>query len=146
MFGAKDSATASTNGSLLQLRALDWDTDGPFKNFATVVVYHPNAGEGNAWANVGFAGWTASITGFSEQQIGLSEIGVSPTPHTNVLHTRVCLTFTWCIVSAGMYSYPPHLFSTVSTRRRVPSLPSSSSAGILLQHTHPSDSPQVTIS
>ena len=78
MFGAKDSATQeSRGGKLLQLRALDWDTDGPFKNYASIVVYHPNAGQGNAWANVGFSGWTASITGFSERQLGLSEIGVS---------------------------------------------------------------------
>lgn len=77
MFGAKDSATASRGGKLLQLRALDWDTDGPFKNYATITVYHPNDGEGHAWANVAFAGFTGSVTGFSEKQIGLSEIGVS---------------------------------------------------------------------
>ena len=40
MFGAKDSATQqSMGGSLLQLRALDWDVEGPFKNHATIVVY-----------------------------------------------------------------------------------------------------------
>ena len=77
MFGAKDSATQSRGGKLLQLRALDWDVDGPFRNFATIVVYHPNPGNGNAWANLGFTGWMAAITGFSEQQIGMSEIGVS---------------------------------------------------------------------
>ena len=39
MFGAKDSAThESRGGKLLQLRALDWDTDGPFKEHAAVVV------------------------------------------------------------------------------------------------------------
>ena len=72
MFGAKDSATQSRGGKLLQLRALDWDVDGPFRNFATIVVYHPNPGNGNAWANLGFTGWMAAITGFSEQQIGMS--------------------------------------------------------------------------
>jgi hypothetical protein len=80
MFGAKDSATReSRDGKLLQLRALDWDTDGPFKNYATIVVYHPSAegAGGHAWANVGFSGWTASITGFSSSQLALSEIGVS---------------------------------------------------------------------
>jgi isopenicillin-N N-acyltransferase-like protein len=77
MFGARDSATRSRGGKLLQLRALDWDVEGPFKNFAAIVVYHPNPGEGHAWANVGFAGFTASVTGFSEAQLGLSEIGVS---------------------------------------------------------------------
>jgi isopenicillin-N N-acyltransferase-like protein len=77
MFGAKDSATRSRGGKLLQLRALDWDVDGPFKNHAAIVVYHPEEGHGYPWANVGFHGWTASITGFSSQQLGLSEIGVS---------------------------------------------------------------------
>lgn len=77
MFGAKDSATKSRGGKLLQLRALDWDTDGPFKDYPAVVVYHPESGKGHAWANVGFAAWTGSITGFSESQIGISEIGVS---------------------------------------------------------------------
>ena len=105
------------HGAPRQLRALDWDTTGPFKNYAVatltgafflfsllhsrsygeslyakqtlvanavapssiqaIVVYHPAAGEGHAWANVGFGGWTGSITGFSSQQLALSEIGVS---------------------------------------------------------------------
>ena len=77
MFGATGSATKSRGGKLLQLRALDWDVDGPFKDHACIVVYHPNVGAGMPWANVGFHGWTASITGFNQQQLGLSEIGVS---------------------------------------------------------------------
>jgi len=77
MFGASGSATQSRGGSLLQLRALDWDVEGPFKNYATVTVYHPNKGDGHAWANVAFSGFTASVTGFSEARLGISEIGVS---------------------------------------------------------------------
>ena len=87
MFGANGRATAhSLGGALLQLRALDWDVDGPFRNYPTVTVYHPPAdnategaggGRGHAWANVGFAGWMASITGYSSRKLGLSEIGVS---------------------------------------------------------------------
>jgi isopenicillin-N N-acyltransferase-like protein len=75
MFGAAGSATP--DGHLLQLRALDWDVDGPFKNYPTITVYHPRPGEGHAWANVGFAGFTASVTGFSSARLGVSEIGVS---------------------------------------------------------------------
>ena len=37
MFGAWGNATASRDGNLLQLRALDWDTDGPFKNHHVLV-------------------------------------------------------------------------------------------------------------
>ena len=61
MFGAWGNATASRGGKLLQLRALDWDVDGPFKNYPAVVVYHPsNASDGHAFANVGFTGWAAA--------------------------------------------------------------------------------------
>ena len=78
MFGAWGDATASRGGKMLQLRALDWDTDGPFKDFPAVVVYHPsNASDGHAWANVGFSGWIASITGMSSAGLSISEIGVS---------------------------------------------------------------------
>lgn len=84
MFGAWGNATATRDGKLLQLRALDWDVDGPFRNFHTVTVYHPKQDPaypdqppGHAWANVGFAGWTASVTGMSSVPLGMSEIGVS---------------------------------------------------------------------
>jgi len=75
MFGAWGAATPDKN--LLQLRALDWDVDGPFKNYAAIVVYHPNEGNGHAWANIGFPGWTASVTGMSSTSLAMSEIGVS---------------------------------------------------------------------
>ena len=75
MFGAK--GTATPHGDLLQLRALDWDVDAPFRNYATITVYHPNDGDGHAWANLAFSGFSASVTGFSSTQLGVSEIGVS---------------------------------------------------------------------
>jgi hypothetical protein len=31
MYGAWSDAVANTNSKLMQLRALDWDVDGPFK-------------------------------------------------------------------------------------------------------------------
>lgn len=40
MFGAWGMATAG--GKLIQLRALDWDFDGPYRKYATVTVYHPS--------------------------------------------------------------------------------------------------------
>ena len=54
MFGAWGNATLSSDGKLLQLRALDWDTEGPFKDYPAIVVYHPT--DGNAFANIGFTG------------------------------------------------------------------------------------------
>eukprot|EP00658_Telonema_sp_P-2_P032909 TRINITY_DN24262_c0_g1_i1.p1 TRINITY_DN24262_c0_g1~~TRINITY_DN24262_c0_g1_i1.p1 ORF type:complete len:489 (+),score=146.71 TRINITY_DN24262_c0_g1_i1:90-1469(+) len=78
MFGAWGNATASRGGKLLQLRALDWDVDGPFKNYPALVVYHPaNQSYGHPWANFGLVGWTASITGMSSAGLAISEIGVS---------------------------------------------------------------------
>ena len=40
MFGAWDEALASGNG-LLQMRSLDWDMGGPFRDFPHITVYHP---------------------------------------------------------------------------------------------------------
>jgi hypothetical protein len=71
----------SKTGHAYQLRALDFDTTGPFKDFPQVTVYHPS--QGNAWAQVGWPGNIGVLTGFSEQSLAISEIGVS----------QACLTF-----------------------------------------------------
>jgi len=73
MFGAWGNATLTSK--LIQLRALDWDTDGPFKDYPALVVYHPS--NGNVFANLGFTGWIGSITGINEKRLSISEIGVS---------------------------------------------------------------------
>jgi hypothetical protein len=78
MFGAWGNATKSRGGKLLQLRALDWDIDGPFKEYAAIVVYHPSdEKDGHAFANVAFTGFTGSVTGMSSAPLAVSEIGVS---------------------------------------------------------------------
>jgi len=74
MFGAWGKATPT--GALLQLRALDWDTDGPFKDYPALIVYHPTE-SGHVFANLGFTGWIGSITGLSSARLSISEIGVS---------------------------------------------------------------------
>jgi hypothetical protein len=66
--------------NLLQLRALDWDTNGPFRDYSQVTVYHPdptNSTQGHSWVNIGFTGFLGSLTGISSQQLAISEIGVS---------------------------------------------------------------------
>ena len=64
MYGAWGTATQQTNSGLMQLRALDWDVDGPFKDYPEITVYHPsNASNGHAFANIGWTGWIGSITG-----------------------------------------------------------------------------------
>jgi isopenicillin-N N-acyltransferase-like protein len=76
MLGAWGPATSKgpTNGGLLQLRALDWDTDGPFQAFPLLLVRHPsNAEEGHAYATVGYPGMVGSITGYSAADLAISE-------------------------------------------------------------------------
>lgn len=73
MFGGWGPATANTSSGLVQLRALDWSTDGPFQQFPVLAVYHPAAGYGQTFASMGWAGLMGSITGYSSAQMAISE-------------------------------------------------------------------------
>ena len=75
MIGAWGRATAG--GKTLQLRALDWDTDGPFRDYPAVTVYHPTTPGSHSFAIVGLLGFIGAFTGQSSAQLGVSEIGVS---------------------------------------------------------------------
>jgi len=78
MFGMWGKALDPTSTTkLLQLRALDWDMDGPFRNYPSITVYHPNPGQGNTFALVGMTGFIGGLTGVSDKQLAISEIGVS---------------------------------------------------------------------
>jgi len=76
MFGAWGAAVP-VGGALLQLRALDWNMDGPFRDYSQITVYHPATGYGHAFANVGFSGFIGGLTGASATQLGISEIGAT---------------------------------------------------------------------
>lgn len=93
MFGAHQTATP--DGGLLQLRALDWDTDGPFKNFPQLTVYHPS--EGEAFVTLGFTAWVGALSGMSSKQMGISEIGVSYPDATFGAESRVGVPFTFLL-------------------------------------------------
>jgi len=73
-FGAWGDALAE-GYDLLQLRALDWNMDGPFKNFPSMTVYHPNEGDGHPFVNIGMQGFIGGLTGASAN-LAISEIGV----------------------------------------------------------------------
>ena len=77
MFGAWGEATGA--GALLQLRALDWETGGPFQRFPQVTVYHASdsARDGHSFVTVGWSGWIGAVSGMSDVALGISEIGVS---------------------------------------------------------------------
>jgi hypothetical protein len=74
MVGAWGPATQqSSSGSLVQLRALDFMTNGPIQSVPVIAVYHPNAGNGHAFATVSWAGFIGAITGISSAPVGVCE-------------------------------------------------------------------------
>jgi isopenicillin-N N-acyltransferase-like protein len=98
MFGAGPSATV--NHRLIQLRALDWDVDGPFKNYAQITVYHPDKTtdtDGQAFANIGFTGFVGSVSGVSSEMLSISEIGVSFPDSTFGGETRFGVPFVFLL-------------------------------------------------
>jgi len=96
MFGAWGDALAD-GYSLIQLRALDWDMDGPFRNYPQVTVYHPNQGNGQPFANVGFSGFVGSFSGMSSVQMATSEIGVDFPDSTFGKESRIGVPFTYLL-------------------------------------------------
>jgi isopenicillin-N N-acyltransferase-like protein len=71
MFGAWGKATP--NGNVVQLRALDWDFDGPYRKYPLAIIYHPsNPKDGNKWMNIGFMGWLGVISGVNEHRVAVS--------------------------------------------------------------------------
>lgn len=97
MFGAWAEAIP-TDYSLIQLRALDWDTEGPFRDYPQVTIYHPNknATGQHTFANVGFSGFIGSFSGMSES-LGTSEIGVSYPDETFGSESRFGIPFTYLL-------------------------------------------------
>jgi len=73
MVGAWGEATnnITKNGPLYQLRALDWDTDGPFQKYPLFLVYHPD--QGHTFGILTWAGFLGTVTGISSIPMGVSE-------------------------------------------------------------------------
>jgi len=70
MFGAWGPAIQNTSGTLYQLRALDWATNGPFQKFPLITVYHPSDPNSFSFATVGWSGFIGAITGISSSPVG----------------------------------------------------------------------------
>lgn len=69
---------ATLGGKTLQMRALDWDTDGGLQDYPVITVYHPLTPKlGHAFVNVAWAGYIGVLTGMSSSLLGISSIGVS---------------------------------------------------------------------
>jgi isopenicillin-N N-acyltransferase like protein len=60
-------------GQPIHLRALDWNTNGPFQQFPLLATFHPNAGDGLAYSTLGWAGMLGAITGMSSSGVGVGE-------------------------------------------------------------------------
>jgi len=94
MFGAWGKSIPSSM-SLLQLRGLDWDMDGPFRNYPQVTIYHPD--DGHPFANVGYAGFIGSFSGMSSVPSATSEIGVSYHDDSFGEESRFGIPFTYLL-------------------------------------------------
>lgn len=101
MFGAWGSALKDPN-SLLQLRALDWDMDGPFRDKSQITVYHPTDGT-NSHINMGIAGFAGGLTGISNKQLGISEIGASYPDASFGSMSRIGVPFIFLLRNVLMY-------------------------------------------
>ncbi len=87
MFGGWGPAIPQGN-TVLQLRALDWQTDGPFNDFPLLTVFHPDHVQvpgSTPFATFGYPGFVGAITGFSSTPIGISEIGTNPLNGTDAI-------------------------------------------------------------
>jgi len=120
MFGASGPALDPTSSTkLLQLRALDWNMDGPFRDFPSITVYHPHKGKGYAYANIGMIGFIGGLTGMSENRLAISEIGVSYPDNTFGSESRIGIPFIFLLrdILALDYTVDDATSRMITTRR-----------------------------
>lgn len=63
MYGAWGTAINQTQGTLFQLRALDWGVNSPLTDVPQVTVYHPD--NGHPFLILTFSGFIGALTGYS---------------------------------------------------------------------------------
>ena len=73
MFGAWGEANTETGNGLIQLRALDWNTNGPFQKYPLLLTYHPASGNGHNFTTLTWAGLVGALTGMSSAHMGICE-------------------------------------------------------------------------
>src|SRR4051794_30810692 len=88
--GAWGDALADPNG-LIQFRALDWDMDGPFRDYNQMTVYHPT--DGNTFINIGFSAFVGGLSGVSNLSMAISEIGATYPDATFGTESRIGTPF-----------------------------------------------------
>jgi len=66
--------------------------NGPFRDYSAITVYHPSD-EGHAFANIGMISFIGGLSGISESQLAISEIGVAYPDATFGSESRVGIPF-----------------------------------------------------
>jgi len=51
---------------------LDWEEHAPISKFPMITVYHPTEAGSVPFANIAWAGFFGSLTGYSSAKIGVS--------------------------------------------------------------------------
>ncbi len=64
---------ATKDGSLYQIRVLDYIMNFGLQDYPAIIVYKP--GKGNAFANIGWIGFTGVVSGMNAQGLAVSEMG-----------------------------------------------------------------------
>jgi len=67
--------------------------DGPFRDFPSIMVYHPDSDNGHSFINIGMLGFIGGLTGISSTQLGISEIGVAYPDDTFGDESRIGIPF-----------------------------------------------------
>jgi len=73
IIGAWGKAVRGADGKLYQVRALDWNTEGPFQKSPLLLVYHPLSNNGHDFTILTWSGFVGALTGFSSAPVGICE-------------------------------------------------------------------------
>lgn len=65
--------SASKDGKLYHLRALDWEPTAPVNEFPSVIFYEPSEEGSHAFANIGYLGMIGTLTSISKVGISVGE-------------------------------------------------------------------------
>ncbi len=71
---------ATKNGKLIHIRNLDWLREMGVHHFAALLVYQPDSG--NQFVNIGFYGFTGSLSGVNEHGISVGQAGADSIDET----------------------------------------------------------------
>lgn len=71
---------ATKDGKLIHIRNLDWLKEMGVHHFAVIFVYHPSSG--NQFVNIGYYGFTGTLSGVNQQGISVGQVGADSIDET----------------------------------------------------------------